>query len=338
MYRKAHVNVRWLGMSHLPQSYTARYLGFEGGVDMPLNCSLLEFGANGVKQSWEVDVPAPPHNRLFYVTDGATGEIEMSGRVFPLRSGRMYLIPPQQAFCMRWFPPGAFGFVHFTATDATGLDIFREVREVRELPMPGWLKRLTPPYSKPLPDAADGLLVPTVWMAAIAQFARAPDVAALWLRASVSLPLQKVLSYVQEHNSATLRVREIAAAVGMSPTNLSQAFRRAFGHSLKFHQTQDLLQRALQLLNGTNLTIRQIAEELGYTQPSYFERVFRKRLGLSPLRHRNDLHPRGVNRRLYAATRAQKFSGKLPLRRKPTTRHGRGAPPSSPGRLAPPEP
>jgi len=162
MQRKPNIRVPWLEMPHLPQSCTVRYLGFEGGVDMPLNCALLEFGANWMEQAWEVDVPAPPHNRLFYVTDGATGEIEMAGRVFPLRSGRIYLIPLQHAFCMRWFPPGVFGFVHFTATDATGLDIFREVHEIRELPMPGWLKGLAPAHSKPLPGAADGLLQVTI--------------------------------------------------------------------------------------------------------------------------------------------------------------------------------
>ena len=285
-------------MAHLPQNGTFRYLGLEDGVDMPLNCALLEFGENVVESAWEQDIPAPPHNRLFHLVGGTTGEIVMNRRVYPLRSGHLYLIPLQRPFRMRFFPPGHFGFVHFTATDAAGLDIFREVREVRGTRTPPWLTALAP-VTRPLARPADGLAMPAAYLAAISEFARAPDVEALWLHASIALPLRKVLVLIRERNSATLRVREIAAAVGMSPAALSQAFRRAFGHSLKFHLTQDLLQRALQLLTGTNQTVRQIAAGLGYSSASYFERVFRRGFRLSPLKYRANMHPRGANRRLY---------------------------------------
>ena len=42
---------------------------------------------------------------------------------------------------------------------------------------------------------------------------------------------------------------------------------------------------------------------LGYSSASYFERVFRQRFKLSPLKHRGALSPRGANRRAYAEMR-----------------------------------
>ena len=112
--------------------------------------------------------------------------------------------------------------------------------------------------------------LPGAYLAAIAEFTRAPDVEELWLHASVAQPLQKVLATIRERNSATLRIGELAAAAGMSSAALSQAFRRAFGHSLKFHMMQDLLQRALHELTGTNKTVRQIAMERGYSRTDLF--------------------------------------------------------------------
>ena len=285
-------------MAHLPQNCVFRYMGFDDGIDMPLQCELLEFGENALGAAWEQDIPAPPFNRLFHLVDGAAGEIVMNRRTFPMRSGYMYLIPLQRSFRMRFFPPGAFGFVHFTAVDTEGLDIFREVRIVHGMRTPPWLKALAP-VIRPLARPADGLSMPAAYLAAIAEFTRLPDIEAIWLHASIAQPLRTVLALIREKNAATLRVQEIAAAVGMSPAALSQAFRRAFGHSLKFHLTQDLLQRAMQELTGTNKTVRQIAADLGYCSASYFERSFRRVFRLSPLKYRAVMHPRGANRQLY---------------------------------------
>ena len=121
---------KYLNMANLPQNCSFRYRGLVRGIDLPLQCELLEFGKNTVKKAWEQKIPAPPFNRLFHLAGGASGEIVMDRRTFPMRTGRMYLIPQQHPFRMRLYPPGAFGFVHFTAMNAEGLDIFREVRTV----------------------------------------------------------------------------------------------------------------------------------------------------------------------------------------------------------------
>jgi AraC-like DNA-binding protein len=303
-------------MAHLPQNCVFRYLGFDDGVDMPLQCELLEFGENTLGAAWEQNIPAPPFNRLFRLVGGATGEIVMNRRTFPMRSGHLYLIPLQRPFRMRFFPPGAFEFMHFAARDAEGQDIFREVRTVQGMRTPRWLTLLAPLLANPLARPADALSLPAAYLAAIAEFTRLPDVEALWLHASVARPLQNVLALIRERNSATLRVSEIAATVGMSPAALSQAFRRAFGHSLKFHLTQDMLQRAMQLLTGTNKTVRQIASELGYCSASYFERTFRQVFRVSPLKYRAIMHPRGANRQLY---------GPVSRNERPRVRHLRHA-------------
>jgi len=296
---KQNAEFEYFAMAHLPQNCSFRYLGLANGIDMPLQCELLEFGKNSVAKAFEQNFPAPPFNRLFHLVGGASGEITINHRKFPLQTGHMYVIPLQRPFRMRFFPPGAFGFVHFTALDADGLDIFREVNGVNGRPTLPQLETQAP-MTHPLGQPANALSLLAAYLAAIAEFTRDPDVEALWLHASVARPLRNVLAFIREKNSATLRISEIAAMAGMSSVALSQAFRRAFGHSLKFHLTQDLLQRAMRLLTGTNKTIRQIAAELDYSSASYFERAFRRVLQLSPLKYRAIMHPRGANRQLYS--------------------------------------
>jgi AraC-like DNA-binding protein len=177
--------------------------------------------------------------------------------------------------------------------------VFREVREVIDLPTLPWLRDLAP-LTRPLARAIDAFALPLAYLAAITEFVRVTDAETPWVRAAAAQPLQRVLDLIRERNNARLRIRELAAAAGMSSTALSYAFRRAFGHSLKFHLTQDLLQRAMHDLMGTNKTVRQIALDLGYDRSAYFAFVFRRVLGLPPLKYRAVMHPRGANRQLYA--------------------------------------
>jgi len=289
----------YFNMPNIPQSGMFHYRGTANGVDQPLQIEMLEFGKNSIGKAWEQHLPAQPFNRIFHLTAGARGEVVLDRRRIPLRSGRMYLIPLETPFRMRWFPSGAFGYVHFTAKDSSGLDVFRETRQVLDRPLPPWMKTLAPLIHHPLTQPGDALALPVAYLAAIVAFVRMADVEALWLRAAAAQPLQQVLTLIQERNSARLRVHELAVVAGMSSAALSQAFRRGFGHSLKSHLTQDLLQRVIRELTNTNKTVRQIAQELGFSRATHLAATFRRVFGLPPLKYRAVMHPRGASRQLY---------------------------------------
>lgn len=290
----------YYSMACLPQNVRFQFRGLAAGIDLPLEIELLEQGKNTIHHIKNKKFPAQPFNRLFHLAAETSGEIVMEQRRFPLRSNRMYLIPLERPFRMRFYPAGAFGYVHFTAKDTNGLDLFRNTRDVLERPILPALKTLMP-LTHALDQPADALILSSAYASAIAMFADAPDINSLWLHASMAQPMQQVLALIRERNSARLRVRDIAAAVSMSPTALYQSFRRAFGHSLKFHLSQDLLQRAMHELIGSNKMVSQIAAELGYARAVYLTIAFRRVFGLSPLKYRAVMHPRATNRRLYGA-------------------------------------
>ncbi|MDQ2800225.1 MAG: helix-turn-helix transcriptional regulator [Armatimonadota bacterium] len=66
-------------------------------------------------------------------------------------------------------------------------------------------------------------------------------------------------------------------------------FRQTYGVA-PMQMLRDLrLQRARHLLESTDRTVASIAELCGFEDAAYFTRVFRRRMGLSPGRHRQSV-------------------------------------------------
>ncbi|MBS3805323.1 MAG: helix-turn-helix domain-containing protein [Oleiphilaceae bacterium] len=74
----------------------------------------------------------------------------------------------------------------------------------------------------------------------------------------------------------------LADAVGLNPRTLSRRFVRATGESPKQYWLQLRLIRAEEMLRQTNLNVQEVAEILGFSDASYFIKLFRQRAGLTP--------------------------------------------------------
>jgi len=80
---------------------------------------------------------------------------------------------------------------------------------------------------------------------------------------------------------------ETARVAGMSEAQLHRRFTAAFGETTQSWLERCRLNRAQRLLMTTSLKIREIAREVGYEDPYYFSRAFRKRIGVSPKNYRS---------------------------------------------------
>ena len=88
--------------------------------------------------------------------------------------------------------------------------------------------------------------------------------------------------------AAELSVRQCAAELGVSVGYLSAAVRESTGRTpgQLIRHTQVL--EAKRLLAGTALTVGRVAREVGFTDPAYFCRFFRRETGASPGEFRRD--------------------------------------------------
>ncbi len=79
---------------------------------------------------------------------------------------------------------------------------------------------------------------------------------------------------------------QLAEAIGVSEDHLSRAFHRELGLGVWEFLNRYRIRRARELLSATSLPVGEIASSVGFSDQSYFCRVFRKLSGVSPVAFR----------------------------------------------------
>ncbi|MFC5872040.1 Helix-turn-helix domain-containing protein [Chryseobacterium arachidis] len=82
-------------------------------------------------------------------------------------------------------------------------------------------------------------------------------------------------------------VQYVADQLNISPGYLSDTLRSLIGQNAKQYIRSKIIEKAKERLTNTNLTVAEIAYELGFEHPQSFSKMFRARTGLSPLEFRN---------------------------------------------------
>jgi AraC-like DNA-binding protein len=96
----------------------------------------------------------------------------------------------------------------------------------------------------------------------------------------------EAISYMHEHYTEKLTLDEVAGHVFISPPYLSKVFAEEMGHNFKHHLNTIRIDRAKDLLTDPHLSLTDIALSLGYGDQSYFTKVFKKHIGVSPRKYR----------------------------------------------------
>jgi AraC-like DNA-binding protein len=99
--------------------------------------------------------------------------------------------------------------------------------------------------------------------------------------------IQPVIARLEEDPRRELMLDDAARLVGRSPSTVTRIFRKVTGRSFKQFQVGHRLELAAQqLLAMPNRPVTEIALAVGYDDPLYFSRVFRKRFSCSPSEYR----------------------------------------------------
>lgn len=96
-------------------------------------------------------------------------------------------------------------------------------------------------------------------------------------------PLQRRLeALIEQHFRDHWGVGDYANALAVSPTHLSRVLRQATGQPASAMIEERLVREARRNLAYSNLSVSEIAYQLGFSDPAYFSRVFSRATGLSP--------------------------------------------------------
>lgn len=104
----------------------------------------------------------------------------------------------------------------------------------------------------------------------------------------ISPKLKKAVSYIAMHYSEPITLETLSAHCNISKQQLIRYFNNAFHTTPINYITEFKLSRAKELLfYHPDISIKEIAEELGFDNQHYFSRVFTKKNGETPSQYRN---------------------------------------------------
>lgn len=103
---------------------------------------------------------------------------------------------------------------------------------------------------------------------------------------TLSPVIRTALVYIGKNYSGKITLDNVASQLSMNRSYLSQLFKKETGKTFGDYVEQIRIEKAKELLSGSEASIIHIAEQTGFNNQNYFTKVFKASTGVSPLHYR----------------------------------------------------
>lgn len=103
--------------------------------------------------------------------------------------------------------------------------------------------------------------------------------------------IHRTVHHLQTHYAEKFSLEDLARTLSISPYYLSRIFRQETGSSLGQFLAYVRVEKSKQLLTETDLSLSQIAQQCGFSDQSYYTKVFRRCCGTTPHSYRREHSP-----------------------------------------------
>lgn len=94
--------------------------------------------------------------------------------------------------------------------------------------------------------------------------------------------VQLTKEYLENHYSEDISLEDVAEQVNISPQYFSKLIKKTTGFNFIDWLSMLRVKKAKELLTNSNLTVKEVCFMVGYKDPNYFSRIFKKRIGITP--------------------------------------------------------
>lgn len=94
--------------------------------------------------------------------------------------------------------------------------------------------------------------------------------------------LKQILSFIQNHYQEKITLEEIAKSVSISKSECSRFFKKVTGESLFNYLILYRINKSIDLIRDTNLSIAEIATSVGFSDQSYYTKCFKEQKKITP--------------------------------------------------------
>ena len=100
------------------------------------------------------------------------------------------------------------------------------------------------------------------------------------------LRLAPVIAYIGDHFCEKIYVERLADMINVSPDYFTKMFKDSIGKTPIEYINGLRVNRAMELLFNTKMSMAEIADEIGFCNPNYFHKTFKQYMDVSPLAYR----------------------------------------------------
>ncbi len=100
--------------------------------------------------------------------------------------------------------------------------------------------------------------------------------------------LDRVFHYISGHYTDDVSAKTLADLLFVTESYFCRFFKKATGITLSHYMIEFRIKKSQLLLENTDLSIAEVAENVGIDDANYFSRIFKKTTGLSPKEYRKN--------------------------------------------------
>jgi AraC-like DNA-binding protein len=106
---------------------------------------------------------------------------------------------------------------------------------------------------------------------------------------------EKVIEFIYKHYGEDIQISDISKAVGASSSSIMHKLKSETGRTFSMHLNDIRIKEAKRLLSFTSLSLGEISLRCGFKDQSYFTKVFKKNLNLTPKEFRMMLNLKKIH-------------------------------------------
>jgi transcriptional regulator GlxA family with amidase domain len=98
----------------------------------------------------------------------------------------------------------------------------------------------------------------------------------------VSRRMEQMVEFLRQHLHEPISRQDLAEQFSMTPEHINALFKKELGVTPTQLIHRERVYRAYQWIRNEGLSVKQAAEKVGFCDPFYFSKVFKRIMGLSP--------------------------------------------------------
>lgn len=235
-------------------------------------------------------------NFLLHIVKSGKGKLNIYNKKYSLKGGDAFLIPPgtpavyeadlEDPWTYMWV-----GFIGMKAMEYTEIIGFREQEFVVHTENVDYIQELIDKILDARQLSFECELKRNAYlMLILAELSKRYDSGGQYHEYyySGATYVKYAMDYIYENIDQRLRITDLANEIGVNRSYLTNMFKAVTGYSPKQLITNLRMEKAKDLLSNSDLSISNVAEQVGYPDVLAFSKIFKQNFNVSPKKYRED--------------------------------------------------